>query len=156
MERSINCENACDVGASTAAAAVLIAFAMRECEAPALDLAAGLERMSDAIDSLRGQPLGRLLARDLAACVKALQFHDRLSQQLAVVQNLLTSLTSHALPDITGVGAQRWEELLAELRDRLSRDSPKLVEFLLRTGGLMSHHSRSSDQVEGTTELFAD
>jgi len=140
---------------STEAAAILLAFAMRESEAPAVELGGALERIGQALRPLDGA-LGReLLACDLAACVRALQFHDRLMQQLAVIRNLLTRLTDHPLPQMAGFGALRWEELLTALRERLAAVShEELFELLVRTGGVGVPGAGGAEQAEGSTELF--
>ena len=136
------------LGVSAEAAAILLAFAMRESEAPAVELGSALERLNGTL-----RPLAGGAASDLAACVRALQFHDRLMQQLAVIRNLLTRLADHPLPQMAAFGAQRWEELLASLRERLAEDSHNdLFELLLRTGGVAP--GAVAEQAEGTSELF--
>jgi hypothetical protein len=141
------------LGVSAEAAAILLAFAMRESEAPAVELGSALERMNQGLRPLEGAVVREILTRDLAACVRALQFHDRLMQQLAVIRNLLTRLADHPLPQMAGFGATRWEELLATLRARLADDSHhELFELLLRTGGVAP--GSAVEQPEGTSELF--
>jgi hypothetical protein len=136
------------LGVSAEAAAILLAFAMRESEAPAVELGTALERLNDEL-----RPLDAGTARDLAACVRALQFHDRLMQQLAVIRNLLTRLADHPLPQMAGFGAQRWEELLTSLRARLADNTHhELFELLLRTGGVAP--GVVAEQAEGSSELF--
>jgi len=121
---------------------------MRESEAPAVELGSALERLNAGL-----QPLAGGAAGDLAACVRALQFHDRLMQQLAVIRNLLTRLADHPLPQMAGFGALRWEELLTSLRARLAEHSHhELFELLLRTGGVAP--GAAAEQAEGTSELF--
>ena len=136
------------LGVSAEAAAILLAFAMRESEAPAVELGSALERLGGELRSLDGGA-----ASDLAACVRALQFHDRLMQQLAVIRNLLTRLTDNPLPQMAGFGAQRWEELLTNLRTQLAANShDELFELLLRTGGVAP--GVVAEQAEGSSELF--
>ena len=138
---------------SAEAAAILLSFAMRESEAPAVELGGALERLSRGLRPLEGGMVREALARDIAECVRALQFHDRLIQQLAVIRNLLTRLTDHPLPQMAGFGALRWEELLTALRERLAEDShQELFELLLRTGGVAS--GAAAEQPDGTSELF--
>ena len=140
---------------STEAAAILLAFAIRESEAPAVELGGALERLSRGLHPLEGGIVREALAQDVAACVRALQFHDRLTQQLAVIRNLLTRLTDHPLPQMAGFGALRWEELLEALRERLSEHSHhELFELLLRTGGVGLPGAGAAAQAEGSSELF--
>jgi hypothetical protein len=140
---------------SAEAAAILLAFAMRESEAPAVELGGALERIDQALRPRDGPPGRELLTRDLAACVRALQFHDRLMQQLAVIRNLLTRLADQPLPQMAGFGALRWEELLTALRERLAAVShEELFELLVRTGGVGVPGAGHAELAEGSTELF--
>ena len=143
------------LGVSAEAAAILLAYAMRESEAPAVELGNALERIGQSLKPAAGAHASAELTRDLAACVRALQFHDRLMQQLAVIRNLFTRLTNHPLPQMAGFGAQRWEELLAELRERLAAEShDELFELLVRTGGVGLTGTALESQGEGSSELF--
>ena len=143
------------LGVSAEAAAILLAFAMRESEAPAVELGSALERLGHGLRRSEGAPARELLTRDLAACVRALQFHDRLMQQLAVIRNLFTRLADHPLPQMAGFGAQRWEELLAALRERLAAGShDELFELLVRTGGVGAPGAQGNEAAEGSSELF--
>lgn len=142
------------LGVSAEAAAILLAFAMRESEAPAVELGSALERLDRALSPGASAPGRELLTRDLAVCVRALQFHDRLMQQLAVIRNLLTHLADHPVPQMAGFGARRWEELLALLRERVAAGShEELLELLVRTGGA-APHGAGVGQAEGSSELF--
>lgn len=143
------------LGISAEAAAILLSFAMRESEAPAVELGEALERLAQGLRPLEGGIPREALARDVAACVRALQFHDRLMQQLAVIRNLFTRLSDHPLPQMAGFGAQRWEELLAALRERLAAGShEELFELLVRTGGVGLPGASGASEAEGSCELF--
>ena len=143
------------LGVSAEAAAILLAFAMRESEAPAVELGSALERLDQGLPPAADAAGRKVLARDLAACVRALQFHDRLMQQLAVIRNLLTRLADHPLPQMAGFGAQRWEELLAALRERLAAGAhEELLELLVRTGGVGMPGGAGGAHAEGSCELF--
>jgi len=143
------------LGVSAEAAAILLAYAMRESEAPAVELGNALERLGQGLKPSEGGPAPALLTADLAACVRALQFHDRLMQQLAVIRNLFTRLADHPLPQMAGFGAQRWEELLAQLRERLAADThDELFELLVRTGGVGIQGAAGAAHAEGSAELF--
>ena len=142
------------LGVSAEAAALLLAFAMRESEAPAVELGNALERIDQGLRPEAGAAAPEL-TRELAACVRALQFHDRLMQQLAVIRNLLTRLADHPLPQMAGFGAQRWEELLTQLRERLAAEThDELFELLVRTGGVGLPGTSGVAHAEGSSELF--
>lgn len=145
------------LGVSAEAAAILLSFAMRESEAPAVELGSALERLDQRLRPAAAEASREVLTSDLAACVRALQFHDRLMQQLAVIRNLLTKFTDrdHPLPTMAGFGAQRWEELLTELRERLTAEThDELFELLVRTGGVGTHGGAPAGEAEGSSELF--
>jgi hypothetical protein len=145
------------LGVSAEAAAILLSFAMRESEAPAVELGSALERLDHGLKPVSADTSRELLMRDLAACVRALQFHDRLMQQLAVIRNLLTKFGArdHPLPTMAGFGAQRWEELLTELRERLTAEThDELFDLLVRTGGVGTHGGAAVGEAEGSSELF--
>jgi len=143
------------LGVSAEAAAILLAFAMRESETPAVELGSALERLDRGLRRTVGASGPEALTRELAACVRALQFHDRLMQQLAVIRNLLTRLADHPRPQMAGFGAQRWEELLSALRERLAAGShDELFELLVRTGGVGVPGGAGGEQAEGSSELF--
>jgi hypothetical protein len=153
-EAHCRCET---LGVSAEAAAILLSFAMRESEAPAVELGSALERLDQGLKPAAADPARELLTQDLAACVRALQFHDRLMQQLAVIRNLLTKFTDpdKPLPQMAGFGAQRWEELLTELRERLAAEThDELFELLMRTGGVGIQGGAPAAEAEGSSELF--
>jgi hypothetical protein len=156
-----------DLDVSVQAAAVLLSLAMRDTESPVTDLGQALSRMVTTVTELRaraanGAPVNgnaeerqMQLEGELYLCIQSLQFHDRLIQQLAAVRNLLTSLTSHGNLDVAGFGAQRWEELLRMLRERLSTDSHnQLFDLLMRTGAVDNDPLGEALPGEGSVELF--
>ena len=155
-----------DLDVSVQAAAVLLSLAMRDTESPVSDLGQALSRMVSTVTTLRskvrqkhvnGDADGRetQLESELSVCIQSLQFHDRLIQQLAAVRNLLTGLSSHGPLNVAGFGAQRWEELLNTLRDRLSADQHhQLFDLLMRTGVVDSELRDDALPAEGSVELF--
>jgi hypothetical protein len=155
-----------ELDVSVQAAAVLLSLAMRDTEHPVTDLGQALSRMVSTLTTVRehvekkpfnGDTDGtRLrLESELSICIQSLQFHDRLIQQLAAVRNLLTGLSSHGPLCVAGFGAQRWEELLNMLRDRLSADQHhQLFDLLMRTGEIDSALAAESAPTEGSVELF--
>lgn len=155
-----------DLDVSVQAAAVLLSLAMRDTESPVSDLGQALSRMVSTVTTLRShvqrQPPDaepddhRLeLESELSVCIQSLQFHDRLIQQLAAVRNLLTGLSSHGPLNVAGFGAQRWEELLEVLRNRLSADQHhQLFDLLMRTGTIDGELRGATEPDEGSIELF--
>ena len=151
---------------SVQAAAVLLTLAMRDTESPVTDLGQALSRMVSTLTAVRAhvekKPFNGetdktrvKLESELSICIQSLQFHDRLIQQLAAVRNLLTGLSSHGPLCVAGFGAQRWEELLNMLRDRLSSDQHhQLFDLLMRTGEIDSELVSESTPPEGSVELF--
>jgi hypothetical protein len=147
-----NLGKAPDLDVSVQAAAVLLSLAMRDTESPVSDLGQALSRMVSRVNNC-GTELK--LEGELAVCIQSLQFHDRLIQQLAAVRNLLTGLSSHGPLNVAGFGAQRWEELLAVLRDRLSADQHhQLFDLLMRTGVVDGDLGAGASPAEGSVELF--
>jgi len=100
-----------------------------------------------------------LLARDLAVCVENLQFHDRLTQQLTQVRNLLASLAfSEMYLDSTGRllpgDTETWQVLLENLRARFTSDSHRILFNLLLPGAGPRTSAPSLHANEGSVELF--
>jgi hypothetical protein len=157
---------AVDVDVSVQAAAVLLSLAMRDTESPVTDLGQALSRMVSTLTDVRQhmekKPFNghtdqtrSKLENELSICIQSLQFHDRLIQQLAAVRNLLTGMSSHGPLCVAGFGAQRWEELLDMLRDRLSADQHhQLFDLLMRTGQVDGELGVEMTPSEGSVELF--
>ena len=155
-----------DLDVSVQAAAVLLSLAMRDTESPVTDLGQALSRMVSTLTVVRQhvekKPFNgdtdqtrHQLESELSICIQSLQFHDRLIQQLAAVRNLLTGLSSHGPLCVAGFGAQRWEELLAVLRDRLSADQHhQLFDLLMRTGQVDGELGAEMPPADGSVELF--
>jgi hypothetical protein len=143
-----------DRDVSVEAAAILLTLAMRETERPVAELGDAILRMNTALVA-RSDEHTPHLREDLAVCIQSLQFHDRLIQQIAAVRNLLTALADHAPLDVSGFGAQRWENLLQTLRERLTADSHHQVfDLLLRTGAIELEGRTNPEKLEGSVELF--
>ncbi len=162
---------------SMEAAAVLLSLAMRDTEEPVADLGGALARIGASLTEWRKHLISERSVRppvigtdeggahsdawrnrlegDVAVCIESLQFHDRLIQQLAAVRNLLASLVREGPLDVAGFGAQRWEEMLRMLRERLSEDSQhQLFDLLMRTGVIDVDGRHESEAEEGSVELF--
>jgi hypothetical protein len=154
-----------DLDVSVQAAAVLLTLAMRDTEGPVTDLGQALSRIGSTLTGVRQHMAQKpfngntdqtrhQLENELAICIQSLQFHDRLIQQLAAVRNLLTGQSSHGPLCVAGFGAQRWEELLAVLRERLSADQHhQLFDLLMRTGQVNGALGVDTP-AEGSVELF--
>lgn len=72
-------------------AAELLGTAMRDSEAPVMQMAGALARINTAL--VRAQAEADCdcpgLKQDIAICIQGLQFHDRLMQQLTAVRRLM-------------------------------------------------------------------
>jgi hypothetical protein len=142
------------------AAAALIALALHESNGPVEDLSRALGRIAQIVQSGSSEGLPRQqLAQELAICVESLQFHDRLTQQLTQVRNLLATLVaSAATRDAAGRPLEgnphNWQVLLENLRARFTSDSHRILFNLLlpETGGRANVPSLHAN--EGSVELF--
>jgi hypothetical protein len=99
------------------------------------------------------------LAREVAICIENLQFHDRLTQQLTQVRNLLATLAFSDVPtDLAGRplagDPHNWLVLLENLRARFTSDSHRILFNLLLpgTGGRTTVPALHAN--EGSVELF--
>ena len=149
------------------AAAALIELCLHESNGPMEDLSGALGRMAQLV---HGEPDGgsgdaaleahrSKLAQEVAVCIESLQFHDRLTQQLTQVRNLLATLAFSDVPmDRTGRPLEgdphNWLVLLENLRARFTSDSHRILFNLLLpgTGGRTSVPALHAN--EGSVELF--
>jgi hypothetical protein len=146
------------------AAAALIELSLHESNGPVEDLSGALARMLQLVQvppgNTAGQPLERTqLAQDLAICVESLQFHDRLTQQLTQVRNLLATLAFSDVPtDLAGRPAEgdphNWLVLLENLRARFTSDSHRILFNLLLPGSGGRSSVPALHANEGSVELF--
>ncbi len=143
-----------DLSSAIEAAAALIALAMHESQGPVSSLSSSLGRIAESVGSPDKQMDRATLAREMTVCVEALQFHDRLMQQLTQVRNLLASIAADTLP-IAAVEPESWMVLVENLRARFTSDSHRILFNLLLpvTGG---HHvpPPALHANEGSIELF--
>jgi hypothetical protein len=77
-------------------AADLLGTAMRDTEAPVMEMAGALARISSALVRAQAEMDADAcgcahLKQDIAICIQSLQFHDRLIQQLTAVRRLMGS-----------------------------------------------------------------
>lgn len=72
-------------------AAKLLGTAMRDSEAPVMEMAGALARITSVLRRAQVEaPCGcPELTQDIAICIQGLQFHDRLMQQLTAVRSLM-------------------------------------------------------------------
>jgi hypothetical protein len=146
------------------AAAALIELSLHESNGPMDDLSGALARMAQLAQtppSGADTPLDRAqLARDVAVCVESLQFHDRLTQQLTQVRNLLATLAFSDVPtDAAGRPVEgdphNWLVLLENLRARFTSDSHRILfNLLLPDSGDKRSSVPSLHANEGSVELF--
>jgi hypothetical protein len=146
------------------AAAALIELCLHESNGPVEELSSALGRMAQLV---HGEPdrnggaaeLRAKLAREVAVCIESLQFHDRLTQQLTQVRNLLATL---AFSDVPTDGAGRplegdphnWLVLLENLRARFTSDSHRILFNLLLPGTGSRNSVPALHANEGSVELF--
>jgi hypothetical protein len=147
------------------AAAALIELAMHESHGPVEDLGDALTRLALLVqpkpgDGAGGNPqLREQVAHEVAICIESLQFHDRLTQQLTQVRNLLATLASSDTPtDIAGRplqgDPQNWMVLLENLRARFTSDSHRILFNLLLPGTSARTNLPALHANEGSVELF--
>jgi hypothetical protein len=135
------------------AAAALIELCLHESNGPVEDLSSALARMAQLAEP--SSPL----ARELAICVESLQFHDRLTQQLTQVRNLLATLAFSDVPtDVAGRPVEgdphNWQVLLENLRARFTSDSHRILFNLLLPGSGGRTSVPALHANEGSVELF--
>jgi hypothetical protein len=142
-----------DLNSAIEAAAALIALAMHESLTPVGDLSSSLARMAGILGKSSSELDRATLTRELSICVESLQFHDRLTQQLTQVRNLLASIAADTLP-IAAVDPESWLVLVENLRARFTSDSHRILFNLLLpvSGGHMTAPSLHAN--EGSVELF--
>jgi hypothetical protein len=147
------------------AAAALIELSLHESNGPVEDLSASLARIAQLVQGEPGERTGDIqahrakLAQELAVCIESLQFHDRLTQQLTQVRNLLATL---AFSDVPTESAGRslegdphnWLVLLENLRARFTSDSHRILFNLLLPGTGSRTSLPSLHANEGSVELF--
>ena len=149
------------------AAAALIELCLHESNGPVEDLSCSLARMAQLVQVQPGESAATgdiqahraKLAQEVAVCIESLQFHDRLTQQLTQVRNLLATLAFSDVPtDDAGRPLQgdphNWLVLLENLRARFTSDSHRILFNLLLpgTGGRTSVPALHAN--EGSVELF--
>lgn len=75
----------------TTLAAELLGTAIRDTEAPVMEMAGALARINSALVRARSDERCGCsdLKQEIAICIQSLQFHDRLIQQLTAVRKLM-------------------------------------------------------------------
>jgi hypothetical protein len=149
------------------AAAALIELSLQESKGPVEKLSGALVRMAQLIQGHPGDTGGvsdtqrAQIAREMGICIENLQFHDRLTQQLTQVRNLLAALAFSDVPtDVAGRPLEddpyNWHVLLEYLRARFTSDSHRILFNLLLPGlgGRKSVPPPALHANEGSVELF--
>jgi hypothetical protein len=143
------------------AAAALIELSLHESNGPVEELSNSLARLARMVKDHAGtagtavtgeQDWHAQLTREVSVCIENLQFHDRLTQQLTQVRNLLATLAFSA--GSTEGDPENWLVLLENLRARFTSDSHRILFNLLLPGtgnrtGVSALHAN-----EGSIELF--
>jgi hypothetical protein len=148
------------------AAAALIELSLQESNGPVERLSGALVRMAQLMQGRAGDSGGMSdtqraqFAREMGICIENLQFHDRLTQQLTQVRNLLATLAFDVLTDAAGRplddNPHNWHVLLENLRARFTSDSHRILFNLLLPGlaGRKSVPPPALHANEGSVELF--
>ncbi len=139
----------CDLACAAATAAALIELALSESLRPVTELGEALSRVSAALSA--GSPPD---PHDLETCVECLQFHDRLTQQLAQVRDLLAAVAAAGSADTAPGGRQSWPVLMENLRARFTSESHRILFNLLMPDAEGHTHTPSLHASEGSVELF--
>jgi hypothetical protein len=148
------------------AAAALIQLSLHESNGPVEELSGALARIAQLVQSAPSNstgadaPLDRAqLAREVAICIESLQFHDRMTQQLTQVRNLLAVLAfcdgpTEEAPHPLQSEPDNWLALLENLRARFTSDSHRILFNLLLPGSGGRSNVPSLHANEGSVELF--
>jgi hypothetical protein len=150
-----------ELGCAAATGAALIELALSESQRPVTALAEALARVTEAVSAGI-----RPAAGDLDACIECLQFHDRLTQQLSQVRDLLAAIAAAGSASAVPGGRQSWPVLIERLRARFTSDSHRILFNLLmpdahdprplRTAAANTRapESPAVPSSEGSVELF--
>jgi len=138
-----------DLACAAATAAALIELALSESQRPVTELGEALSRISAAVSA--GSPPE---AGDFATCVECLQFHDRMTQQLSQVRDLLAAVAATGSVDRAPGGRQSWPVLMENLRARFTSESHRILFNLLMPDVDGHTHTPSLHASEGSVELF--
>jgi predicted trehalose synthase len=138
-----------DLACAAATAAALIELALSESLRPVTELGTALSRVSAAL-AAGSAPA----ARDLETCVECLQFHDRMTQQLSQVRDLLAAVAAAGSADTAPRGRQSWPVLMENLRARFTSESHRILFNLLMPDADGHTHTPSLHASEGSVELF--
>jgi hypothetical protein len=132
---------AAQLAQAVVAAAALIELAIQDSLAPIEALGRAIARIA---------ALAPDLAPELAACIESLQFHDRMTQQLTQVRDLLAGACGRSAPP----QEQRdWPALRERLRIHFTTDSHRMPFNLTMPTGARHGHGRPHAE-EGGVELF--
>ena len=142
-------DSACDLACAAATAAALIELALSESQRPVTALGEALSRVSAAASAGTAPA-----TRDLEACIECLQFHDRLTQQLSQVRDLLSAVAATGSVSTAPGGRQSWPVLMENLRARFTSESHRILFNLLMPDSEGVSHAPSLHASEGSVELF--
>ena len=130
---------------SAETAAALIELAISESQRPVETLGQALTRIAGAVTGGK-----RPSAHDVAACIEGLQFHDRMTQQLTQVRDLLAHA---AAEEALREDPPGWPALRETLRARFTSESHRMLFNLLMPGEAARGHVPLHVD-EGSVELF--
>jgi hypothetical protein len=139
----------CDLACAAATAAALIELALSESQRPVTALGEAFSRVSAAVAAGSAPATG-----DLDACIECLQFHDRMTQQLSQVRDLLAAVAAAGSAAAAPGGKQSFPVLMENLRARFTSDSHRILFNLLMPDADGHCHAPSVHASEGSVELF--
>jgi predicted trehalose synthase len=142
-------DSECDLACAAATAAALIELALGESQRPVTALGEALSRVSAAVAAGDAPAAG-----DFATCIECLQFHDRMTQQLSQVRDLLAAVAAAGSADTAPGGRQSWPVLIENLRARFTSESHRILFNLLMPDAEGHSHVPSVHANEGSVELF--
>ena len=141
--------SAYDLACAAATAATLIELALSESLRPVTELGEALSRVSAAFSNGSAPT-----ATDLGTCVESLQFHDRMTQQLSQVRDLLAAVAATGTGESAPGSRQSWPVLMENLRARFTSESHRILFNLLMPDADGRSHVPSLHASEGSVELF--
>lgn len=131
-----------EIARIAATAAALLELAIQESLAPVERLGRSFARIAAAPDATE------TVRSELAVCIESLQFHDRLSQQLTHVRDLLAGAATASPAD-----PLTWPHLREHLRAHFTTASHRMLFNLLMSGEGTGTAVRLHAE-EGSVELF--
>jgi hypothetical protein len=141
---------------SLAAVVSQLDLALRESQVPVAELGEAIARISA---GLAARQEDGPLRNEVARCLEALQFYDRLTQHVSHLLDFVSGMTATMDAAMRGTEDEAaWGELRARLRSRLISDQQReLLDLLLPPDPGQQQSRRQAGEahaVQGSIELF--